>query len=440
MKMTGTEDKVLSCRRALEALRSGVPNRDAVEILGCNQPHVERKFRELITSAAKVDDRPSSSLSMLVEGDFGSGKSHLLGHLEHMALTENFVCSRIAISKETPLFTLDKVFRSAIDHAVLPDRTGQLIEEIAQGLKPDTEAYTNFFVWANSDDSGVSPLFPATLAVHERAHDFELQNEIQSFWSGNPIRLPDVRRGLRQINQLQHYSFKRPKASELALQRLHFVLELIKGAGYSGWVILLDELELIANYSLLQRGRSYAELARWMGKVADDEYPGLVTVGTITEDYVLRVLQERGDLDYVGPRFRARGDDVTAARAESGMVLLEREKLKIEAPDLDVIHTALERLREIYSIAYGWDAPRIEAILTGAGSQRRMRYHVRKAINEWDLIRLYPDARPDTEETGFTFNYEEDLALEQETRDDIEEPGPDRGHSNREGEDLASPI
>ena len=91
---TGTEDKVLSCRRALEALRSGVPNRDAVEILGCNQPHVERKFRELITSAAKVDDRPSSSLSMLVEGEFGSGKSHLLEHLEHMALTENFVCSR----------------------------------------------------------------------------------------------------------------------------------------------------------------------------------------------------------------------------------------------------------------------------------------------------------------------------------------------------------
>ena len=60
--------------------------------------------------------------------------------------------------------------------------------------------------------------------------------------------------------------------------------------------------------------------------------------------------------------------------------------------------------------------------------------------NEWDLIRLYPDARPDTEETGFTFNYEEDPALEQETRDDTEEPDQDRGHSNRAGGDLASPI
>ena len=30
------------------------------------------------------------------------------------------------------------------------------------------------------------------------------------------------------------------------------------------------------------------------------------------------------------------------------MVLLEREKLEIEATDLDVIHTALERLREAY--------------------------------------------------------------------------------------------
>ncbi len=32
-------------RRALEALRNGVPNRDAVRVLGCEQPEVEERFR-----------------------------------------------------------------------------------------------------------------------------------------------------------------------------------------------------------------------------------------------------------------------------------------------------------------------------------------------------------------------------------------------------------
>ena len=40
-----------------------------------------------------------------------------------------------------------------------------------------------------------------------------------------------------------------------------------------GWLLLFDEVELIGRYTLLQRGRSYAELARWLQPDADD--PGV---------------------------------------------------------------------------------------------------------------------------------------------------------------------
>lgn len=46
-----TVDTVPS-RRALEALRNGVPNRDAVTALGCNQPEVERRFDAQLASAS----------------------------------------------------------------------------------------------------------------------------------------------------------------------------------------------------------------------------------------------------------------------------------------------------------------------------------------------------------------------------------------------------
>jgi hypothetical protein len=49
-----------------------------------------------------------------------------------------------------------------------------------------------------------------------------------------------------------------------------------------------------------------------------------------------------------------------------------------------------------------------------------MRSQVRRVINEWDLIRLYPDAHPDTEDTDFHHTYTEDLTLEQETGEELE--------------------
>ena len=48
------------------------------------------------------------------------------------------------------------------------------------------------------------------------------------------------------------------------MQRLRFAAKLLAAAGYAGWVVLFDEVELIGRYSLQQRAKSYAELARWV--------------------------------------------------------------------------------------------------------------------------------------------------------------------------------
>jgi hypothetical protein len=360
---------------------------------------------------------------MVVSGDFGSGKSHLLAHLEHRALSEGFVCSKVAVSKETPLFDLDKVFKSAVDYGRMPDRTGQLFDEIGDALAPDSEEYARFFRWTNSEQNGLNRLFPATLMVHERAKDIDLLGEIRSFWSGNTIRAPRVKEGLRAIGQLASYSFRAPRKSELPPQRLRFATELIKGAGYQGWVVLLDEIELVGSYSLLQRARSYAELARWLGKVSGEEHPGLVVVGTVTDDYAAAILGSNGkqDHDYVGPRLRSRGDDAAAARAEAGMRSLERDVTQLEPLTDEDVNATVEKLRRIYASAYGWDAPPIERTARGVGYQGRMRYKIRASINEWDLLRLVPDSCPETEEIEFRFRYDEVPELEKEVKDEVRE-------------------
>jgi hypothetical protein len=48
-----------------------------------------------------------------------------------------------------------------------------------------------------------------------------------------------------------------------------------------------------------------------------------------------------------------------------------------------------------------------------------MRQYVRAWINEWDLVRLDPSFRPETEVVEVGFSYDEQAELEQEPNDTV---------------------
>ena len=227
---------------------------------------------------------------------------------------------------------------------------------------------------------------------------------------------------MRRIGQSKNYPFRAPRAAELPPQRLRFAVELIRSAGYRGWVVLLDELELVGSYSLLQRGRSYAELARWLGRAVNQACPGLVAAGTVTDDFASVIISPDGkkDRDYVSPKLAGGRYANVAAHAETGMRLLERECIPLNAPTEDDVNATIETLRRMYGETCGWEAPRLEARAGGGGIQARMRYKVRASINTWDLLRFYPESRPDIVGGEYRPAYEEDADLERESRDDAE--------------------
>ena len=411
----GSGYQTIDYQRALEALRSGVPNREAVNMLGTTQRNAETLFMERLASVATAAQEGRQVRGLLLAGGFGAGKSHLLDYFEHAAVAENFVCSRVVISKETQLFDPAKMFISAIEGTVVPSLSGEAVREIALRLQPNTRKYAEFFEWANGPASGLSDLFKATILLHDKlGNDPEMVEDIRNFWSGERIAVSRVRQGLKQIGCAGMYTLKTVKIRDLAIQRFLFAARMMLAAGYSGWVLLIDEVELAGRYSLLQRGRSYAELARWMGRVEGEACPGLTAVAAITDDFSLAVLEEKRDKVMVGTRFRAKGTDeytTLAGRAETGMRLIEREALTLEAPGEATLSHTYQRLKEMHAKAYGWDPPEIP---TAALSMRRsMRSYVRRWVNEWDLRRLYPGAELSTEvEEEMRSSYEEDAALE----------------------------
>jgi hypothetical protein len=173
-------------------------------------------------------------------------------------------------------------------------------------------------------------------------------------------------------------------------------------------------VELIGRYSLLQRGRSYAELARWSGAAREDPDAPLATVLALTDDFEAAVLVGKDDRHQLPSRLRDKQTPEwaeTAALAEKGMRALERDVLLLSAPDGAELDRTYRTLKKMHAAAYDWSPPDV------AGLERlgatRMRQYVRAWINEWDLVRLDPAHVPDTEVLDVTSSYDEEQALEQ---------------------------
>jgi len=403
-------------RRAIEALRSGVPNGDAVRALGSAQPRLEERFRRQLKLAEEGFAAGRQIPGLLISGDFGAGKSHTLEYMRYLALEENFVCSKIVISKETPLHDPTKLYRAAVQSATVPGRRGSALAEVVEDFGQRSEGYPHLLASLKSREQGLGAIFPASLFVFAETLDPEIRNRIVSFWAGDPLKLGELRSWLRAYGETATYDLETISARELSLQRFKFAPRLMVAAGYSGWVLLIDEIELIGRYSFRQRARSYAELARWMGRMEGESFPGLTTVLAITADFARAVLEERNDAEAVPGRLRARGldsDTILAGQAERGMRLISRDAVRLQPPDKQAIERTRELVRDIHAQAYHWNPPPLgeEQRLTTTS----MRQYVRSWINEWDLRRLDPRSPVHMLISDITIEYRESPDLESPT-------------------------
>ena len=396
-------------RRAIEALRAGVPSRDAVAATGSGQSAIEDRFASLREAAAA--GKPGG---LLLGGGFGSGKSHLLEHLARLALDAGFTVSRVVISKETPLHDPAKVFAAAAESAVTAGRPRPAIVEAASALDLESRGYAELLRWATSTGSGLNERFPATLALFAqlRQRDAAFASSIVRFWSGDPIATVELRRRLKEIGEARP-SLPPVAARDLGGQRIMFAAKLLAAAGSAGWVILFDEVELIGRYSLLQRAKSYAEIARWMSGEHGGRGVPIAAVLAITDDFEAAVITGRNDRELVPEKLRAKQTPeatALAAAALRGMRVIDRETQLLTPPDDAELEQAYARLKGLHGEVFGWQPPDIGG-LERLGATR-IRQYVRAWINEWDLLRLDPTYRPETEVVDILSEYREDPDLE----------------------------
>jgi hypothetical protein len=371
----------VTLRRALEALRAGVPNRAAVMLLGSVEDAIEERFEAGLGQVWDGVPIPGG----LFAGGFGAGKSHLLGFLREVALRQNFVTSRVTISKETPLSAPLVMFAAAMRDTIVPGHADDALAVALAELQRRPSASEALESIVSAPEAGFVPVFAAILYLLRRQVPADLLRRVEAFLAGGKLPGSALRQALTQAGARGVFDLARITEATLAQQRQRFIPLLFRAAGFAGWCVLIDEVELIGRYSPLQRARAYAELAHWLALGSAPRVPGLYVAAAITDDFASEVINNRQDDEKLPERLRLKGTPELGELALAAMRAIEAAPV-LSPPEEADLQRYVDILRRSYGAAYDWKAPPLP--VGERRTNRTMRHHVRSWITQWDLLRL----------------------------------------------------
>lgn len=369
-------------RVAIEALRAGTPNRAAIRLLGTSETAIATRFAEGLDRIWEAAPPPGQ----IIAGGFGAGKSHLLGTLREQALARGIVVSWVTVSKETPLSHTGLMFAAAMRNANVPGTADDVATAALNRIQRIPGAVQALELWTATQEAAVAPMFGAVAHLLGRNLSPALIQGIEAFLCGGKPPSAGVRARLAELGARGLFELTGMRAIQLDLQRPRFMAQLLHAAGFKGWCVMIDEVELIGRYGPAQRASAYTQLARWLGLWEAMRIPGLYAVAAITDDFTENVIDLRRDDEKLPDRLRGRALPDHASVASAAMRAIRGAPL-LKAPDDAELARHAETLRDCYQAAYGWPTP--PAAAAPRQSTRSMRQHIRGWITEWDMQRLF---------------------------------------------------
>jgi len=382
-----------SARMAIEALRNGVPNSEAIRLMHAGQSDLERAFMSQLQSV--TTDGNVSNPGFGIAGGFGTGKSHFLGYLADIARAQGFVVSRIVVSKETPLSDPQRVFEAAARTAVLPDRTDEALLGALGILRQSSEKMAKLERAIEQKGPALAPVFSTLILLMKRdTTPPGFIRRLVAFLAGSKLGVSFVRQILKEVVGRSRYDLRFPSAAELTSQRIIFVAAIYRAAGYSGWCLLFDEVELIGRYTPARRAMAYAWLSNWMGLPGAYGFEGVTSAYAITDDFVAAVIDEKKDKSLVITNLRKKGlvQEAGLAKAAMSHIALTVRSNRLPVLGSEGLSEIHDRLVKIYRLAYEnetWQPPAFGLLERTAS--RTVRQYIKSWITLWDMQRLTGD-------------------------------------------------
>jgi hypothetical protein len=365
----------LDVRRTIEALRSGVPSDAAVRSLGTTQHEIETGF----ANALRDKEARRGAAPLVIDANFGDGKSHLLQCLRVKAESEGFATSAVVVGPDAPIGNAQVVLKVISEQARLPGRTGKALHELA-GVAREPIADLNLWV----RDAPIADRFRALLRIYQVTQDEELRVQILEDIEGKPLAKSRITAELRSLGELSRYQLTSPRNTSLAHDRIEVLAQFCRTHGHSGLIVFFDEVERISNFSFKARLAAYEQLGWWRHVCLSGLVP-IYAVFTQTSGAIEQCLADKGDETRLQTSLLQEGPDDFA---RAGIDLL-RHTTRLEKITRDQLESLQHSLRDLYGLAYGLAPSHVEL----RSALTTVRSEIRRWITEWDLGRHFPGYR-----------------------------------------------
>jgi hypothetical protein len=278
-------------REIIDALRRGTVPHRGLDAFAVGTDRFASAFDDELATAAA-----GGAGFKAVRGEYGSGKTFVVRWLAERARIQGFATAEVQISEgETPLHHLETVYRRLCERLTTADTAGGALRSVvdswffalhedvvAAGTVPSGDAEA---VLAATDAlaeqrlgavAARAPALAAALRGYRRAlasGDTARAEGLLAWLGGQPHVAASVKRAAGIRGDLDH---------DTALAFLAGLLNILRGAGYAGLVLVLDEVETLQRIRSDARDRALNALRQLIDEVDQGRYPGLYLVITGT--------------------------------------------------------------------------------------------------------------------------------------------------------------
>ncbi len=370
----------IEARHIIEALRSGVPSRAVGQYFSEARPKIMKE----ISSRLKMvcDERHSSG--MVISGKYGEGKTHLLNTVFNLAHSDNMVVSYLSLSKETPMDKLYLVYQKLIQKTYLPKREQPGFLQELQKLSANSPVANEMQLFAakHLETDKLYYLFRSYLNTEDSDEKFLLQADLE----GDFIANAPLKKIYRRIfNQTVKYNQNFTKTKHCS-DYFSFMSHLFTQLGYQGWVILIDETELMGRLGKKARLNAYRNMAQFL--LPDLCPEATFSMFALSASYTEDVIEGKHEYENLAA--------IYPMEPEPARTVLE---LLIKAPQLlpltkEEISEILSKIQDFHGRAYGW-TPNVSISSLVESTQSGgylLRTKIRAAIEFLDQLYQYGKA------------------------------------------------
>ena len=278
-------------REIIAALRKGTVPQRGLDFLAVGM----EQFMPVISD--ELDETTQGgSVFKAVRGEYGCGKTFFGRWVQEFAKKKGFATAEVQISEtETPLHRLETVYRRAMEQLSTPDcflgafRSvvdgwfyGLEEEVLAEGqIDPSDESA----LAAKADElleqrlveiTRATPQFASALRTYRQAqrnNDHATAEGLAGWLAGQPHVAASIKREAGIKGEVDHFA---------ALSFLRGLLLILKDSGYSGLVLVLDEIETLQRVRGDVREKGLNALRQFIDDIDSGRFPNLymLTTGT----------------------------------------------------------------------------------------------------------------------------------------------------------------